>query len=154
MERLRKYKEGILYLFFGVLSTIVNLGTYFIATRVFGINYLVSNVIAWFFAVIFAYVTNKFFVFEVKNVEIKFLIKEFLSFINCRKNVEIKFLIKEFLSFINCRIVSGVTEIVLIYLMVEILCINDFIVKIITNIVVVVLNFIFSKLIIFKKKTN
>ncbi|MEE0248951.1 GtrA family protein [Peptacetobacter hiranonis] len=135
MERLRKYKEGILYLFFGVLSTIVNLGTYFIATRVFGINYLVSNVIAWFFAVIFAYVTNKFFVFEVKNVEIKFLIKEFLSFI-------------------NCRIVSGVTEIVLIYLMVEILCINDFIVKIITNIVVVVLNFIFSKLIIFKKKTN
>lgn len=135
MERLRKYKEGILYLFFGVLSTIVNLGTYFIATRVFEINYLVSNVIAWFFAVIFAYVTNKFFVFEVKNVEIKFLIKEFLSFI-------------------NCRIVSGVTEIVLIYLMVEILCINDFIVKIITNIVVVVLNFIFSKLIIFKKKTN
>lgn len=135
LERLRKYKEGILYLFFGVLSTIVNLGTYFIATRAFGINYLVSNVIAWFFAVIFAYVTNKFFVFEVKNVEIKFLIKEFLSFI-------------------NCRIVSGVTEIVLIYLMVEILCINDFIVKIITNIVVVVLNFIFSKLIIFKKKTN
>lgn len=135
MERLRKYKEGILYLFFGVLSTIVNLGTYFIATRVFGINYLVSNVIAWFFAVIFAYVTNKFFVFEVKNIEIKFLIREFLSFI-------------------NCRIVSGVTEIVLIYLMVEILCINDFIVKIITNIVVVVLNFIFSKLIIFKKKTN
>lgn len=135
MERLRKYKEGILYLFFGVLSTIVNLGTYFIATRGFGINYLVSNVIAWFFAVIFAYVTNKFFVFEVKNVEIKFLIKEFLSFI-------------------NCRIVSGVTEIILIYLMVEILCINDFIVKIITNIVVVVLNFIFSKLIIFKKKTN
>lgn len=135
MERLRKYKEGILYLFFGVLSTIVNLGTYFIATRAFGINYLVSNVIAWLFAVIFAYVTNKFFVFEVKNVEIKFLIKEFLSFI-------------------NCRIVSGVTEIVLIYLMVEILCINDFIVKIITNIVVVVLNFIFSKLIIFKKKTN
>lgn len=135
LERLRKYKEGILYLFFGVLSTIVNLGTYFIATRVFGINYLVSNVIAWFFAVIFAYVTNKFFVFEVKNVEIKFLIREFLSFV-------------------NCRIVSGVTEIVLIYLMVEILCINDFIVKIITNIVVVVLNFIFSKLIIFKKKTN
>lgn len=135
LERLRKYKEGILYLFFGVLSTIVNLGTYFIATRVFGINYLVSNVIAWFFAVIFAYVTNKFFVFEVKNVEIKFLIREFLSFV-------------------NCRIVSGVTEIVLIYLMVEIFCINDFIVKIITNIVVVVLNFIFSKLIIFKKKTN
>lgn len=135
LEILRKYKEEILYLFFGVLSTIVNVGIYFIATRVFGINYLVSNIIAWFFAVIFAYITNKFLVFEVKNVEINFLIREFLSFI-------------------NCRIVSGVTEILLIYIMVEILCINDFIVKIITNIVVVVLNFIFSKLIIFKKKAN
>ena len=135
MEVLKKYKEGILYLFFGILSTIVNLGTYLISTRVFEINYLLSNIIAWIFAVLFAYITNKFFVFEVKNMEINFLMKEFFSFV-------------------NCRIVSGITEIVLIYLMVEILFINDFIVKIITNIIVVVLNFIFSKLIIFKKKAN
>lgn len=135
MEILKKYKEGILYLFFGILSTIVNLGTYLISTRVFEINYLLSNIIAWIFAVLFAYITNKFFVFEVKNMEINFLMKEFFSFV-------------------NCRIVSGITEIVLIYLMVEILFINDFIVKIITNIIVVVLNFIFSKLIIFKKKAN
>lgn len=135
MEVFKKYKEGILYLFFGILSTIVNLGTYLISTRVFEINYLLSNIIAWIFAVLFAYITNKFFVFEVKNMEINFLMKEFFSFV-------------------NCRIVSGITEIVLIYLMVEILFINDFIVKIITNIIVVVLNFIFSKLIIFKKKAN
>lgn len=133
VEFIKNYKECISYIFFGILSTIVNLLTYFIASRILEINYLASNILAWFTAVIFAYITNKFFVFKSKNIELKFLIKEFLSFI-------------------NCRIFSGITEIILIYFMVEILKINDFIVKIITNFVVVILNFLFSKIIIFKNK--
>lgn len=128
-----KYKETIYYLVFGVLSTIVNIAVYILCTRTLNIDFIISNWIAWIAAVIFAYITNKFWVFESKKIQIKFLIKEFLSFV-------------------SCRIVSGIIEMFLMYVMISILSINDFVVKITTNIVVVILNFIFSKLIIFKEK--
>lgn len=131
MELIRKYKETILYLVFGVLSTIVNIATYAFCSRILNINFMISNIIAWFAAVIFAYITNKLFVFESKNTNIKFILKELTSFM-------------------SCRILSGTIELILMYIMINFMLINDFIVKIITNIVVVVLNFIFSKLIIFK----
>lgn len=131
MELIRKYKETILYLVFGVLSTIVNIATYVFCSRILNINFMISNIIAWFAAVIFAYITNKLFVFESKNTNIKFILKELTSFM-------------------SCRILSGTIELILMYIMINFMLINDFIVKIITNIVVVVLNFIFSKLIIFK----
>lgn len=129
----KKYKETISYLIFGILSTIVNIATYVFFSRIIKINFMVSNIIAWFVAVIFAYITNKFFVFESKNINIKFILKEITSFM-------------------SLRILSGLTELILMYIMINIMLINDFIVKIITNIVVVILNFIFSKLIIFKNK--
>ena len=128
----KKYKQTILYLIFGVLSTIVNIVTYVVCTRNLNIEFLISNWIAWIAAVLFAYITNKFFVFESKKTNIKFLIKEFSSFV-------------------SCRILSGITEMILMYIMISLMSLNDFIVKIITNVVVVILNFIFSKLIIFKK---
>ena len=128
----KKYKQTILYLSFGVLSTIVNIVPYVVCTRNLNIEFLISNWIAWIAAVLFAYITNKFFVFESKKTNIKFLIKEFSSFV-------------------SCRILSGITEMILMYIMISLMSLNDFIVKIITNIVVVILNFIFSKLIIFKK---
>lgn len=127
-----KYKQTILYLIFGVLSTIVNIVTYVVCTRNLNIEFLISNWIAWIAAVLFAYITNKFFVFESKKTNIKFLIKEFSSFV-------------------SCRILSGIIEMILMYVMISLMSLNDFIVKIITNVVVVILNFIFSKLIIFKK---
>ena len=129
----KKYKETISYLIFGILSTIVNIATYVFFSRIIKINFMVSNIIAWFVAVIFAYITNKFFVFESKDINIKFILKEITSFM-------------------SLRILSGLTELILMYIMINIMLINDFIVKIITNIVVVILNFIFSKLIIFKNK--
>ena len=128
----KKYKQTILYLIFGVLSTIVNIVTYVVCTRNLNIEFLISNWIAWIVAVLFAYITNKFFVFESKKTNIKFLIKEFSSFV-------------------SCRILSGIIDMILMYIMISLMSLNDFIVKIITNIVVVILNFIFSKLIIFKK---
>ncbi|WP_242825897.1 GtrA family protein [Metaclostridioides mangenotii] len=102
-------------------------------TSVLGINYYISNIIAWLVAVIFAYITNKFYVFESKSIEYKYVIKELLSFM-------------------SCRVLSGVIELILMFVMQNLLLINDFIVKIITNIVVVILNFIFSKLIVFKNE--
>ncbi len=129
----QKYKEIILYLVFGVLLTLINIGTHAFCTRVLGINYFNSNIIAWLVAVIFAYITNKFYVFESKSIEYKYVIKELLSFM-------------------SCRVLSGVIELILMFVMLNLLLINDFIVKIITNIVVVILNFIFSKLIVFKNE--
>lgn len=133
MKLFAKYKETIMYLIFGILSTIVNIVTYVVCTRNLNIEFLISNWIAWIVAVLFAYITNKFFVFESKETSIKFLIKEFSSFV-------------------SCRILSGIVEMALMYIMISIMSLNDFLVKIITNVVVVILNFIFSKLIIFKNK--
>lgn len=133
MALFAKYKQTILYLIFGVLSTIVNILTYAFCTRNLNIEFLISNWIAWIVAVLFAYITNKFFVFESKKINIKFLIKELSSFV-------------------SCRLLSGIIEMILMYTMISLMSLNDFIVKIITNVVVVILNFIFSKLIIFKNK--
>lgn len=133
MTLFAKYKQTILYLIFGVLSTIVNILTYAFCTRNLNIEFLISNWIAWIVAVLFAYITNKFFVFESKKINIKFLIKELSSFV-------------------SCRLLSGIIEMILMYTMISLMSLNDFTVKIITNVVVVILNFIFSKLIIFKNK--
>ncbi|EGT2207913.1 GtrA family protein [Clostridioides difficile] len=130
---LKKHKETILYLFFGAFTTLVNIVSYLFFTRVILFNFIVANALAWILAVLFAYVTNKFFVFESKRIEIKFLFKEFLSFV-------------------SFRLLSGVVEMLIMYVMIDLLFVNDVIVKVFTNIVVIVLNYLFSKMIIFKEK--
>ncbi|MCC0694880.1 GtrA family protein [Clostridioides sp. ES-S-0048-02] len=129
---LKKHKETILYLFFGAFTTLVNIVSYLFFTRVTSFNFMVANTLAWILAVLFAYVTNKFFVFESRRVELKFLFKEFLSFV-------------------SFRLLSGIIEMVIMYIMVDLLFVNDVIVKVFTNIVVIVLNYLFSKAIIFRK---
>ncbi|AUA38032.1 membrane protein, GtrA family [Clostridioides difficile] len=129
---LKKHRETILYLFFGAFTTLVNIVSYLFFTRVILFNFMVANALAWILAVLFAYVTNKFFVFESKRIEIRFVFKEFLSFV-------------------SFRLLSGVVEMLIMYVMIDLLFVNDVIVKIFTNIVVIVLNYLFSKMIIFKK---
>ncbi|OJT86187.1 teichoic acid glycosylation protein [Clostridioides difficile] len=129
----KKHRETILYLFFGAFTTLVNIVSYLFFTRVILFNFMVANALAWILAVLFAYVTNKFFVFESKRIEIKFLFKEFLSFV-------------------SFRLLSGVVEMLIMYVMIDLLFVNDIIVKAFTNIVVIVLNYFFSKMIIFKNK--
>lgn len=131
-----KYKEVINYLIFGVLSTIVNFVTYYIAAKLLGIDEVISSGISWFCSVLFAYITNKIFVFESKTKGIKELAKEITTF---------------FLA----RIASGILcDVGTFAIMVKVLHINDIISKIITQVMVVIVNYIFSKLIIFKKKGN
>ena len=130
---LKKYKETILYLFFGAFTTLVNIVSYLFFTRVISFNFMVANALAWILAVLFAYVTNKFFVFESKRIEIRFVFKEFLSFV-------------------SFRLLSGVVEMLIMYVMIDLLFVNDVIVKVFTNIVVIVLNYLFCKMIIFKNK--
>jgi putative flippase GtrA len=128
-----KYKELLLYIIFGVLTTAVNYISYFIFTRSFHVNYLISNVIAWILAVIFAYITNKFFVFESKDKNIK-------KYIN------------EFILFVGARVVSGFLDTALMFIFVDLFKFNDAFVKIMDGVLVVIINYFFSKLFIFKKE--
>ena len=124
-------KEIILYVIFGVLTTIVNLIAYYLFSNIININYLISNAIAWIISVVFAYITNIFFVFNS-------------SYIN--KDV----IIEEFIKFMNCRLISGLSEVVLLFLFVDLLLMNDIVAKLIIGVLVALINFIFSKVFIFK----
>ncbi len=129
-----EYKEVINYLIFGVGSMIVNFASYFIFARLLKIDEVVSSAMSWFCAVLFAYITNKLFVFESKTTTVKEVIKECVSF---------------FLA----RIVTGILcDVGTFAVMVKVLKINDIISKVVTQVMVVILNYVFSKFIIFKNK--
>ena len=128
----KKYKEIINYLIFGGLTTLVSIGTYAIFTKIFNIDYLVSNVLSWVIAVLFAFITNKLFVFESKSKDKKLISKEITNFF-------------------FFRIVSLVLEMVIMYVFVDLLAINDLITKIFAQIIVILANYIFSKVFVFKK---
>ena len=127
------YKEIINYLVFGGLTTIVNFVAYCIFARAIGIDEVLSSGIAWVCGVIFAYVTNKIFVFDSKTETKKELLKECASF---------------FLA----RVVSGITcDVGTFALMVKVFNINDILSKIVTQVMVVIVNYIFSKFVVFRK---
>ena len=135
-EQYFKYKEIINYLVFGGLATVVNFVTYFIVARLMGIDEVLSSGISWFFSVLFAYITTKLFVFESKTDGIKAVLIEMGSF---------------FLA----RIVSGILcDVGTFALMVKVFNINDLFAKVVTQIMVVIVNYVFSKLIIFRKKNK
>ncbi|WP_296801352.1 GtrA family protein [uncultured Methanobrevibacter sp.] len=121
-------RELVLYVVFGTFTFLVNVVTYFLFQSVMGINYLVSNVFAWFFSVLFAYITNRTWVFESKSPEI----------------------LKEMSLFFGGRIFSGVVDTALMYLFIDVLVLGNTFSKIVVQIIVIVLNYVFSKLIVFK----
>ena len=125
---MRLEKELLMYIIFGVLTTVVNIAVYFLFAQIFAINYLISNVIAWFLSVLFAYITNRIWVFESKSPDI----------------------LKEAVLFFSGRIFSGVVDTGLMYLFIDILTVGDFISKVVIQVIVVILNYVISKLIVFK----
>lgn len=144
-----KYKEVISYVFFGVLATVVNLVSFKIFNAVLGAHlYLLTNVISWLITVIFAYFTNKLWVFESKSWMAEVVIKELIGFF-------------------GARIFSLVVEEAGLWLMIDIMHMGkiswdifsfnldgNMIAKIIMQVVVVILNYVFSKLVIFKHKND
>lgn len=153
-------REIITYIIFGVLTTAVNLVTFYIFKKIFvsigwegvfnkllgsagwdkalkllgsGTDYLDATVIAWTVAVIFAFVTNKLIVFESKSWKPAVAGKEFVGFI-------------------GARLFSLLVELVFMFVMVTLLKWNDFVAKFIVQVIVVILNYVFSKLLIFKNK--
>lgn len=143
MQRIKdlfiKYKEVIMYLIFGVATTLVNWIVYSLLMKTSVINMTVSNAIAWFAAVVFAYITNKIFVFESKSWN----------------PAEVW---KEVVKFFGARIATGVIEIVglplLYYIGVKqsIFGVEGFLAKILVSVIVVILNYVFSKIFVFSTK--
>ncbi len=144
-----KYKELITYVVFGVLTTLVNFFAFWLFTKIFGeALYLVNNAIAWVVGVVFAYITNKLFVFESKSWDLKVITKEITGFLGARI---FSFLVEEggMLLFIS---VLGFGEKTLTILGITIT--GQFIVKILLAVIVVVLNYVFSKFFVFKSSEN
>ncbi len=142
-----KYKEIILYLIMGVGTTVVSWVCYAIFVSVFSINHtvfgfnidvLVSNALAWICSVAFAFITNKILVFESYSWKLKFVIKELLLFI-------------------SARIITGIIEILGVPFLVgigldqTIFGIEGMLSKVLVSIIVVILNYVFSKLFVFRK---
>jgi len=132
---LKKYREVICYLIFGVLSTIVNLAVYYGLTLTIlnpnnAIHLQCANIISWLAAVIFAYITNRKYVFKSQSTNIK----------------------KELTDFFIARIITLIMDMLIMFLGVSILKGNDKIIKILSQVIVIVSNYIFSKLFVFKKK--
>ncbi|MDT2670787.1 GtrA family protein [Enterococcus dongliensis] len=124
--------EVFIYLFFGGLATVVNIVTFALAYQVFHLNWPISNTISWIFSVLFAFVTNKVWVFQSKTENFKELVWEFSKFV-------------------FARVISFGMDMATMYLFIDLLHIGNLIAKLITQIIVVIANYIFSKVFIFKK---
>ena len=129
---MKKYKSLISYGVFGILTTVVNLVTYNLCYYQMGIGNTASNIIAWILSVVFAFVTNKLFVFESKDKSKKESLKELFNFF-------------------GFRLLSLGIDTLALYLLLNVVNVGEMIAKIISNVVVIILNYIFSKLFVFKK---
>ena len=128
-----KYWDILTYLFFGVLTTVVNYLVYLPCYNWLHISAAVSNVIAWVVAVVFAYLTNKPFVFRSYDWSWQTVGPELTKFV-------------------GCRIGSGLLETAIIFITVDCMHFDGNIWKLITSVLVVVLNYVASKWLVFKKK--
>ncbi len=126
---LKTHRTLVLYLIFGGLTTAVNMICFFFFKKVFSFSTGISNVIAWFLSVLFAFVTNKYIVFKDKGKE----------------------KLKQLAEFFGARIFSGLLDTVIIVIFIDYLLFPEFLIKLLSNILVIIINYIASKFIIFKK---
>ena len=133
MDLFRKYRSLILYAVFGALTTLVNMASYWLCFNVLGIPNVPSTAIAWVLAVCFAFITNKLWVFDSPSFDMKIMAHEVPSFF-------------------GARLATGLLDVLVMYLAVDVMKWNSTLWKLISNVIVIVLNYIASKLVIFRKK--
>ena len=126
-------RETSLYLFFGGLTTVINYASYILLTRFFLIPLLPSNLVAWILSILFAYVTNRKWVFQVKSKGFRGIGSEFALFL-------------------GVRIFSGIADTALMVALVDWLLLDDMVCKLAVNLVVIALNYILSKFLVFRDK--
>ncbi|MGN0317436.1 MAG: GtrA family protein [Lachnospira sp.] len=129
----KKNKEILMYLFFGVLTTVVSIASYALFDVVLDINELISNVLSWILAVLFAFFTNRIWVFSSPTNTMK----EFFA---------------QLVTFAGGRLVTLGIEELIILVFVTLLHFNSMIIKLIAQIVVIVLNYVISKLVVFRNR--
>lgn len=132
---LRKHRELVSYGFWGVMTTIINYATYTLLTEIMQIHYLTSIVIAWVISVLFAYFVNKLFVFQSKDWAWRVALRELWQMV-------------------AARLFSLGLEMAIMWFFVDTLHYNHLIVKLLANVLVVIVNYVLSKFIIFKKKPD
>ncbi|CDC49527.1 uncharacterized membrane protein [Clostridium sp. CAG:58] len=132
-EMMEKYKDIVPYAIFGILTTIINIVVYLFFAHILKKEVMLSTLAAWFLSVLFAYVTNRKWVFH----------SGVLTFSN---------IIREAVAFFICRLATGIADILIMFIFVNIFHFNDLFIKIISNIAVIILNYVASKWIIFNHK--
>ena len=128
-----KYYDIIPYAVFGVLTTVVNIAVYWITAHLLALSVMLSTVLAWVVAVVFAYTTNRKWVFHSQADTFSEIAKEVTSFF-------------------ACRLATGVVDWGCMFVFVDLLHLNDVIIKAGANILVIILNYVASKLVIFKNR--
>lgn len=128
-------KEVVSYLIFGILTTLVNIISYGVMTKLLNFDYKLATTYAWILSVLFAFITNKLYVFNSRNTKIFILIKEAISFL-------------------FFRLLSYFVDIGMMIFLVELIQMEDFVSKIIANVIVVIINYFASRYIVFKSRQN
>ncbi len=126
---LKKYKQPLLYIVFGIATTLVNFIAYFLFSML-NFDVVISTVLAWFLSVIFAFFTNRKYVFSAEKSGF----------------------FKQIIGFFLMRIATGILDTLIMVLFVVLWGFNDLLIKILSNLLVIILNYIFSKFLVFKAK--
>lgn len=126
---LNKYHDIVLYVLFGVMTTIVNIIVFAVCRDTFHMDITLSNIIAWVWSVLFAYITNKKWVFHSTNGQ----------------------WLKEMLSFYGSRVATLLIETVLLFVLINLISVGEMYAKIFSNVIVIILNYILSKVFVFSK---
>ena len=130
----QKYREPLLYLIFGGLTTIVSIVSYAACERILGMDPLVANIISWILAVSFAYVTNRKWVFESRAVGTGPVLREIVSFF-------------------GGRLATLGLEEVMLWVGIRLMGLDSLLVKLIAQIAVILSNYVISKVFVFRKKS-
>ena len=130
---IRLHKDILLYLVFGVLTTVLNYIVYLPCFNCLGLSSALSNCIAWCIAVAFAFLTNKPIVFRSRDWSMKTLLPELSKFV-------------------SCRLATGLMETIALFVAVDLACLDGNVIKAITNVAVIILNYVGSKVIVFADK--
>lgn len=132
---IEKYRDLIPYAVFGVLTTLVNIGVYWICAHPLSLPVMASTIIAWFLSVLFAYVTNRKWVFHSEARTLQAVRKEIISFFACRIGTEL-------------------IDLFCMWMFVDQMHFNDMIIKVIANIIVILVNYVASKFVIFRHEKD
>ncbi|MGY3777185.1 GtrA family protein [Isobaculum melis] len=122
----------MMYIFMGGITTVINIASFWFFASYLNIDYRISNFFAWFLSVVFAYISNRIYVFESQNKGLKLIFKEVVSFV-------------------SFRILSFLIDLGVLILLVDMLSVNELWAKVFTNVIVLVLNYVFSKFFIFSQ---